>query len=320
MIRAQGSQLNDSLVGGSPLFVFSFTKAGAASCEHPSVEHAPFSAQQDKWWVSLQRGQVTTLSPAFNSTPQAGQWIEAPFSASKVHMRSWMVSGIKTPSLRSNLLLCIRKFSISLAAGQDKQARSGLAGLFYLMTLIMLLLLPAVAAANPLTTASIIDNMNNAMRQPVVMQYKQEAYARGLLGIYRWSSTIKLDGSDIKVDTQNAPSFVSAEMMRDISDFRKAMIAYNLEYTGTTKWDGKEYLTLKGLRKPEVTSGAIEATILIDPVTYLITRIEARYSWGKMTLDQMFIHKDGVAFLEKQEGSLSPWLMRITVTYSDYKF
>jgi hypothetical protein len=327
MVKTQGSQANDSFVGGSPTFGLSLTNAGDASCEHPNVEHAPFSVQQWKWWISLQRGQVTTLSPALNATSQAEHRTSASFSALKVHTRSWMVSGMQTPSLKSNLSSSSSNASISLGIKQNKPIRSAVYQRALdvlrrtsILFMLILLLLPTAAQASAYTTASIIENMNKAMRQPVVMQYKQEAYARGLLGFYRWTSTITQNGSDIQVDSQNAPSFVSADMMKDISDFRKAMERFNWEYTGITRRSGKEYLTLKGVRKPHLSSGATEADVLIDPATYLIIRIEARYSWGKMSLDQSYIYNAGVAYLEKQEGSLSPWMMKITVTYSDYKY
>jgi len=165
----------------------------------------------------------------------------------------------------------------------------------------------------------ILSLMREAMRQPEHVVFTQDVNMSAILSRWRFSATVTRRGDAVSVHAKGAPSFIPPDLLADLADSEKALANFDLEYMGMEQVNGLMCHVLKGVRRPQFYTGAIEGRIWIDEHEHLMRRTEARYSWGRVRVDHTYMSMDGFAVLARQEASISPFAVRLTVTYRDYR-
>jgi hypothetical protein len=178
----------------------------------------------------------------------------------------------------------------------------------------------ALSAESQSDLSAILRQMEQKWQQPLPMGFSQAVDAKGWLGKYHFTSTVVRDEKGTHVSVTGAPVFISSDFLADLADFKKAMAGFDLKYNGKVTLDNKEYYLLSGARRKDIYSGALEGSIWVDAKTYLVYRLQARYSWGKVDVLHTYAQKSGYTVLLTQEATVSPISMRMTVVYSDYWF
>lgn len=214
--------------------------------------------------------------------------------------------------------------SIALQHLAGKSVRS------VLVALLLLLLPPGVSVAagapdspgsgrnGQLTEAQVLARLNEAMRLPAQISFRQTVDASGIFGRYHWSAVITREGGKSNVQASGLPSIVSKDLLADLNDFEKVMSGFDLQYKGEAVEGGNRFLLVDGVRKAGETSGAQDGRIWVDPDTFRIKKMEARYNWGRLKVENTYNTINGVTVLWNQEATLSPLPMRMSITYRDY--
>lgn len=177
-----------------------------------------------------------------------------------------------------------------------------------------------VQASDSVMAEEVLSRMRLAMVQPDYNTFRQEVDLRGILGRWRFTTTVERKGQRVNVETKGAPAFVPPEFLPDLADFEKALADFRLEYKGRERLGDTPCLVMKGVRRPGLYTGALEGKIWIDENEYLIRRTEARYSWGVVSVEHTYVAMQGFVLLKRQDATISPLAMRLTVTYEDYCF
>lgn len=195
---------------------------------------------------------------------------------------------------------------------------------FILITVLLIvtncLTVATLGADAPMDLATLLRKMELNWQQPLPMGFSQEVETKGWLGKWHFTGSVIRDEQGTHVTVSGAPPFVSPDLLADLADFKKAMAGFDLKYSGKVNLDKTECYLLSGVRRKGFYSGALEGSIWVDANTFLIRRLKARYSWGSVDVEQTYTQKDGFTVLIRQEASISPYGMHMTVVYSDYWF
>ncbi|MGI6081632.1 MAG: hypothetical protein ACOYEP_02005 [Limnochordia bacterium] len=165
----------------------------------------------------------------------------------------------------------------------------------------------------------VLASMREAMRQPEQVVFTQDVNMSAILSRWRFSATVTRSGDVVSVSAKGAPSFIPPDLLADLADFEKALTNFDLEYLGKEQLDGRTCHVLKGVRRPQFYTGAVEGRIWIDEHEHLMRRTEARYSWGRVRVNHTYMSMDDFTVLAQQEASISPFAVRLTITYRDYR-
>jgi outer membrane lipoprotein-sorting protein len=189
-----------------------------------------------------------------------------------------------------------------------------------LLIVALIMTCGAVAAAAEQESAEqLLSLMRGAMLQPKRVSFTQDVDITGILGRWRFSATVERNGNAVIVQAKGAPSFIPPDLLADLADFEKALAGFSLEYGGKEQVSEKTYFVLRGVRRPQLHSGAIEGRIWIDEHEHLMRRTEARYNWGTVRVSHTYTLMKGFMVLAQQEASISPFATRLTITYRDYR-
>jgi len=178
----------------------------------------------------------------------------------------------------------------------------------------------AGSAAAPSLT-QIMQNIAAATNIPQSMGFSQDIEAAGWLGKWHFSSTVVRDAQGVHVSAPKAPALIPTDFLADLADFSEALREFELNYSGKVVLAGKyDCYLVTGARKPGVYSGAIQGSIWVDVSTFLIRHIQIRYSWGTVDVEQTYEQQKEFTVLSRQDATVKPLPMRLTVKYSDYWF
>ncbi|HHW09228.1 MAG TPA: hypothetical protein GXX29_04580 [Firmicutes bacterium] len=168
--------------------------------------------------------------------------------------------------------------------------------------------------------ADILAGMREILKTPETMGFRQEVEARSWLGRWHFTSEVRKEPGRVEVEMEGAPSFVNKDFMADLADFEKALARFDLKYTGERILDGRSCFVIEGQRRSGLYSGATAGLIWIDKETLTITRIEARYNWGRVVVEQKYMNSGPYKVLNRQEAVISPLGVRLEVEYRNYWF
>ncbi|HEX6971636.1 MAG TPA: hypothetical protein VF234_05415 [Limnochordia bacterium] len=155
---------------------------------------------------------------------------------------------------------------------------------------------------------------------PSHMGFRQEIKVTAFIKTWRFTSEVVRKGNTVTAETQGAPQFIPAEVTATLVDPEVLLADFDLALAGERMEGSDRYYIIEGSRKPGVTTGAISGRLWIDPSTWLIARIEARYWWGTLDVRQTYRAEQGLTVLDHQTAVVHPFGVRMEVTYTGYWF
>src|SRR5690606_24921331 len=182
-----------------------------------------------------------------------------------------------------------------------------------------------VAAETPreeVTLEEILRRVERNSSQPAGdYGFRQDITLSWLLFSWYFYSEVVSREEGLTVRTFNAPRFVPEEISNALIDVTGHLDRFQLELEGTTVGDdGVVRYVIAGERRPEYATGAEGGRIWVREDTWLITRMEIRYPWGRLDIEQDHQIIEGYAFPRRQVVRVSPLDASMTVDYKEFWF
>lgn len=191
----------------------------------------------------------------------------------------------------------------------------------------------ALAAAGPvladegepppaMTAEEIAANVRRASALPDGRYgFRQEVELRWLLAKWYFYSDVERVGDGFDIRTVGAPSIVPRDISGALIEVSGELDRFLLllERVEVLE-DGVTQYVISGERRPEYTTGAEGGRIWVREDTWLITRLEIRYPWGRLDIEQDHQVIEGYAFPRRQMVRVSPLGASMTVDYKEFWF
>lgn len=176
----------------------------------------------------------------------------------------------------------------------------------------------AGAASGADVVGSALEQLKTATFMPLGLRFNQRVTLKAFLGVWSFESDLEWQGDLFAVTTTGAPRFVPDTLPEDLVELAQAPSLFDLDRVDSLDAESG-ILVLSGPRKGYNGSGAKEATFWIDTARWLVTRAQADYKWGTLSVEQTYRTHDGYYFLKEQNARISPFGFTLEVEYGDYE-
>ena len=151
--------------------------------------------------------------------------------------------------------------------------------------------------------------------------FRQEVELRWLLAKWYFHSDVERVGDSFDIRTVGAPSIVPRDISGALIEVSGELDRFHLTLERVEVLeDGISQYVISGERRPEYTTGAEGGRIWVREDTWLITRMEIRYPWGRLDIEQDHQIIEGYAFPRRQVVRVSPLGASMTVDYKEFWF
>jgi hypothetical protein len=142
------------------------------------------------------------------------------------------------------------------------------------------------------------------------------------LGPFNWQFNVDVvrENQELNMNIQNGPWFLPAEVHSAIAAPEALIRDFDVALATTESTARERYCVLQGTRKPGVATGATKATIWVDPETWLISKAQAHYWWGRLDLELLYGQSDGHTVVTWQRAAIEPMGIQMIIEYSNYQF
>lgn len=155
---------------------------------------------------------------------------------------------------------------------------------------------------------------------PPRMGFEQQIVVKSIIKTWRFTSNVERRGRSLSVEMHGAPSFIPPEVSTALIEPDVILNDFDLTLVGERMEGTARYYIIEGSRKPGIEAGATSGRIWVDPRSWLIARIEARYWWGYLDVRQTYRKEHGLVVLDRQTANISPFGLRLDIAYTGYWF
>lgn len=155
---------------------------------------------------------------------------------------------------------------------------------------------------------------------PTPMGFEQQIVVRSLIKTWQFTSDVERRGGALSVEMHGAPSFIPPEVTTALIEPDVILNDFDLTLVGERMEGSARYYIIEGRRRPGIEAGAASGRIWVDPRSWLIDRIEARYWWGYLDVRQTYRKEQGLTVLDRQRATISPFGLRLDIAYTRYWF
>lgn len=181
---------------------------------------------------------------------------------------------------------------------------------------------PATAAAcDHLSLDEILAHVNDVHRitdEPIT--FRQNIRLRAALFTWSFSTSAKKKGKSLQLSIQNGPWFLPEEVTSSLADPATLLAEFDLRTAGSEEIGGVTHCVIDGARRPGAKSGVQSGRVWIDPASWLIGRIRARYWWGDLHVELDYGRVQGRTVLTRQHARMASMGIDLAIEYADYRF
>ena len=157
--------------------------------------------------------------------------------------------------------------------------------------------------------------------QPPYLRFRQDVELRAFFLRWRFSSQVVQEGGERRIRVEGAPSFVPEDLSTAVLEASESLDRFSFRLVERTAGlQGEPVYVLEGEPRQAEGGGPEWSRVWVNGQTWWIDKVEVRYPWGTLTVEQRFTQVQGYRLLAEQQATLGSGGIRLRILDRDYGF